>query len=199
MGLKSATGTYLSGNTASEFDPAAHRGEAAWPIRCARRDQIGAILESGSCLCRRIEIVSTWPEGIGRYAEAVPFARCSGAQPVVTVPVKRCCIPMRSSDRGHREPGAGKKETAGVVFLPACTGRRPGKNHRRQRRGGADAPSSKAGRMLRRSASADRVVMPGYITPAALSTYKGRARAEGSSRSVYRARPSSCRAWFIQR
>ncbi len=75
MGLKGATGTYLSGNTASEFDAATKK----MVVRGGMTDQartawakIGAILESGGLsyadVVRVVEYVK--PEGIARYAEA---------------------------------------------------------------------------------------------------------------------------------
>src|SRR5215212_6345130 len=96
MGLQSSTGTYLSGNTASEFDPAVKRivvkGSMTDQVRTAWA-KVGAILEAGglsySDVTRVVEYVK--PEGIERYAEAhaVRTEVFKGAQPVVyTVPVK---------------------------------------------------------------------------------------------------------------
>jgi len=69
MGLQSASGTYLSGNTASEFDPAVKRivvkGGMTDQVRTAWA-KVGAILESGGLsyanVTRVVEYVK--PEGI---------------------------------------------------------------------------------------------------------------------------------------
>ena len=102
MGLKSSTGTYLSGNTASEFDPAAKRivvnGGMTDQVRTAWA-KIGAILESGGLsyadVTRRRRVREA-----RRASSATPkrtrcAARSSDAQaPVVyTVPVKALLRP----------------------------------------------------------------------------------------------------------
>lgn len=189
MGLRSATGTYLSGNTASEFDPAAKRivvkGGMTDQVRTAWA-KIGAILESGGLsyadATRVVEYVK--PEGIERYAEAdaVREEIFKGAQPVVyTVPVKALLRPDAFIEiEVTASPVPGNKETAGVVFLPTV---QP-VDDRGKIIGAGDVVAQthaifeKAGRMLAAlGVGFDRVVKTcDYITPAALSTYKGTGR-----------------------
>jgi enamine deaminase RidA (YjgF/YER057c/UK114 family) len=189
MGLRSATGTYLSGNTASEFDPAAKRivvkGGMTDQVRTAWA-KIGAILESGGLsyadVTRVVEYVK--PEGIERYAEAdaVREEIFKGAQPVVyTVPVKALLRPDAFIEiEVTASPVPGKKETAGVVFLPTLQPL----DDRGKIIGAGDVVAQtraifeKAGRMLAAlGVGFDRVVKTcDYITPAALSTYKGTGR-----------------------
>jgi enamine deaminase RidA (YjgF/YER057c/UK114 family) len=190
MGLRSATGTYLSGNTASQFDPAAKRivvnGGMTDQVRTAWA-KIGAILESGGLsyadATRVVEYVK--PEGIERYAEADAVRQeiFKGAQPVVyTVPVKALLRPDAFIEiEVTASPVPGKKETAGVVFLPTV---QP-VDDRGKIIGAGDVVAQthaifeKAGRMLAAlGVGFDRVVKTcDYITPAALSTYKGTGRA----------------------
>jgi enamine deaminase RidA (YjgF/YER057c/UK114 family) len=189
MGLRSATGTYLSGNTASEFDPAAKRivvkGGMTDQVRTAWA-KIGAILESGGLsyadVTRVVEYVK--PEGIERYAEAdaVREEIFKGAQPVVyTVPVKALLRPDAFIEiEVTASPVPGKKETAGVVFLATLQPL----DDRGKIIGAGDVVAQtraifeKAGRMLAAlGVGFDRVVKTcDYITPAALSTYKGTGR-----------------------
>jgi len=127
LGLKSATGTYLSGTTASEFDPAAKRvvvrGGMSEQARTAWA-KIGAILESGglgygdvTCV---VEYVKT--DAIERYAEAAGVRRevFGSHQPVLhTVPVKALVRPDAFLEiEVTASPSPGKPETGGVVFLP---------------------------------------------------------------------------------
>jgi enamine deaminase RidA (YjgF/YER057c/UK114 family) len=189
MGLKSATGTYLSGNTASEFDPAAKRvvvkGGMTDQVRTAWA-KIGAILESGGLsyadVTRVVEYVK--PEGIERYAEADAVRQevFKRAQPVVyTVPVKALLRPDAFIEiEVTASPVPGKKETAGVVFLPTV---QPLDDQGKIIGAGdvvaqARAIFEKAARMLAAlGVGFDRVVKTcDYITPAALSTYKGTGR-----------------------
>ena len=101
LGLKSASGTYLSGHTGSEYDAASKRivvrGTMTDQVRTAYA-KIGAILESGGLgygdVTRIVEYVK--PEGIERYAEAAAVrAEVFGTHnPVVnTVPVKALLRP----------------------------------------------------------------------------------------------------------
>jgi enamine deaminase RidA (YjgF/YER057c/UK114 family) len=127
LGLKGATGTYLSGNTASEYDPAAKRivvrGGMTDQVRTAWA-KIGAILESGGLgygdVTRVVEYVK--PEGIERYAEAAAVrAEVFGKQqPVLnTVPVKALLRPdafIEIEVTANSAPG--KAATSGAVFLP---------------------------------------------------------------------------------
>ena len=189
LGLKSASGTYLSGNTASEFDPAAKRivvkGGMTDQVRTAWA-KIGAILESGGLsyadVTRVVEYVK--PEGIERYAEAnaVRNEVFGSHKPVVyTVPVKALLRPDAFIEiEVTASPAAGKKETSGIVFLPTVQPVDDNGNII----GAGDVVAQtraifeKAGRMLAAlGVGFDRVVKTcDYITPAALSAYKGTGR-----------------------
>lgn len=189
MGLQSASGTYLSGNTASEFDPAAKRivvkdGMTA-QVRTAWA-KIGAILEAGRLsyadVTRVVEYVK--PEGIERYAEAdaVRDEIFGSDKPVVyTVPVKALLRPdafIEIEVTASAVPG--RKETAGAVFLPTVqpvdeAGRIIGRGDVVAQ---TQAIFEKAGKMLAAlGLGFDRVVKTcDYITPAALAAYKGTGR-----------------------
>jgi enamine deaminase RidA (YjgF/YER057c/UK114 family) len=189
MGLQSSTGTYLSGNTASEFDPAVKRivvkGGMTEQVRTAWA-KIGAILEAGGLsyadVTRVVEYVK--PEGIERYTEAHAVRRevFKGHEPVVyTVPVKALLRPdayIEIEVTASRVPG--KKETAGVVFLPTV---QP-VDDQGNIIGAGDVVAQtraifeKAGKMLAAlGVGFDRVVKTcDYITTAALSAYKGTGR-----------------------
>jgi enamine deaminase RidA (YjgF/YER057c/UK114 family) len=191
MGLRSSTGTYLSGNTASEFDPGVKRivvkGGMTDQVRTAWA-KIGAILEAGGLsyadVTRIVEYVK--PEGIERYAEAnaVRHEVFGPQQPVVhTVPVKALLRPDAFIEiEVTASPVPGKKETAGVVFLPSV---QP-VDERGNIVGAGDVVAQtraifeKAGKMLAAlGVGFDRVVKTcDYITPAALANYKftGRVR-----------------------
>ena len=137
LGLKTATGAYLSGHTASEYDPATKRivvrGSMTDQVRTAYA-KIGAILEAAGLgyqdVTRIVEYVR--PEGLERYAETVAARNeVFGAhQPTVhTVPVKSLLRPeayieieVTAGPAGAVTPmGAGMspaRDSAGVVFLP---------------------------------------------------------------------------------
>ena len=189
MGLQAATGTYLSGNTASEFDPAVKRivvkGGMTDQVRTAWA-KIGAILEAGGLsyadVTRVVEYVK--PEGIERYAEAnaVRNEVFGSHKPVVyTVPVKALLRPDAFIEiEVTASPVPGKKETSGAVFLPTV---QPVDEHGRIIGAGdvvaqTRAIFEKAGKMLTAlGVGFDRVVKTcDYITPAALTTYKGTGR-----------------------
>lgn len=191
MGLKSPTGAYLSGNTASEFDPAAKRivvkGGMTDQVRTAWA-KIGAILEAGGLsyadVTRVVEYVK--PEGIERYAEADAVRKevFGSHKPVVyTVPVKALLRPDAFIEiEVTASPVPGKKETAGVVFLPTVQpvddqGNIIGKGDVVAQ---ARAIFEKAGKMLAAlGVGFDRVVKTcDYITSPALPNYKftGRVR-----------------------
>ena len=189
MGLQSASGTYLSGNTASEFDPAVKKivvkGGMTDQVRTAWA-KIGAILESGGLsyadVTRVVEYVK--PEGIERYGEAnaVRNEIFGSHKPVVyTVPVKALLRPdafieievTASSKRGE-------KVSSGVVYLPTV---QPVDDQGRIIGAGdvvaqTRAIFERAGKMLAAlGVGFDRVVKTcDYLTPAALSTYKGTGR-----------------------
>jgi len=189
MGLQSASGTYLSGNTASEFDPALKRivvkGGMTDQVRTAWA-KIGAILESGGLsyadVTRVVEYVK--PEGIERYAEAnaVRNEVFGSHKPVVyTVPVKALLRPdafIEIEVTASSRPG--EKTSSGVVFLPTVQPTDDSGNII----GSGDVVAQtraifeKAGKMLAAlGVGFDRVVKTcDYLTPAALSTYKGTGR-----------------------
>ena len=189
MGLQGASGTYLSGNTASEFDPALKRivvkGGMTDQVRTAWA-KIGAILESGGLsyadVTRVVEYVK--PEGIERYAEAnaVRNEVFGSHKPVVyTVPVKALLRPdafIEIEVTASSRPG--EKTSSGVVFLPTVQPTDDSGNII----GSGDVVAQtraifeKAGKMLAAlGVGFDRVVKTcDYLTPAALSTYKGTGR-----------------------
>ena len=193
MGLQSATGTYLSGNTASEFDPALKRivvkGGMTDQVRTAWA-KIGAILESGGLsyadVTRVVEYVK--PEGIERYAEAAAVRReVFRHQPVVyTVPVKALLRPdafIEIEVTATSKPN--ESRSSGVVFLPTVQPVDDGGNII----GKGDVVAQtraifeRAGKMLAAlGVGFDRVVKTcDYITPAALATYKGTGRVRKES------------------
>jgi enamine deaminase RidA (YjgF/YER057c/UK114 family) len=138
LGLKTATGAYLSGHTASEYDPATKRivvrGSMSEQVRTAYA-KIGVILEAAGLgfndVTRIVEYVR--PEGLERYAETVAArTEVFGAhQPTVhTVPVKSLLRPeafleieVTAGPVGAATPmGPGlspARDSAGVVFLPS--------------------------------------------------------------------------------
>jgi enamine deaminase RidA (YjgF/YER057c/UK114 family) len=189
LGLKTPGGAYLSGHTASEYDPAARRivvrGGMTGQARTAYA-KIGAILEAAGLgygdVVRLVEYVR--PEGIERYAEAAAVrAEVFGRhQPVVnTVPVKsllRSEAFIEIEAIAAREPGA--RDSAGVVFLPTVqplddegnivgAGDVVAQTH---------AIFERAGRLLAAlGLGFERVVKTvDYLTPAALAGYKGTGR-----------------------
>lgn len=189
MGLQGPSGTYLSGNTASEFDSAAKRivvrGGMTDQVRTAWA-KIGAILEAGGLtyadVTRVVEYVK--PEGIKRYAEAAAVRKevFKGQEPVVyTVPVKALLRPDAFIEiEVTASPVPGKKETSGVVFLPTV---QPVDDEGRIIGAGdvvaqTRAIFEKAGRTLAAlGVGFDRVVKTcDYITSTALSAYKGTGR-----------------------
>lgn len=137
LGLKTERGAYLSGHTASEYDPIAKkivvRGSMTDQVRTAYA-KIAAILEGAGMgfqdVVRVVEYVR--PEGIERYAEAAAVrAEVFGThQPTVhTVPVKSLLRPEAfieieitagpvgaATDVGSRASPA--RDSAGVVYLP---------------------------------------------------------------------------------
>jgi len=189
LGLSTPTGAYLSGHTASQYDPALKR----IVVRGGMTDQartayakIGAILESAGLgygnVVRLVEYVR--PEGIERYAEAAAVRAevFGGHQPVVnTVPVKsllRSEAFIEIEATAAAEPSA--RTTAGVVFLPTVLplddqGNIVGVG---DVIGQTRAIFERAGRMLAAlGLGFDRVVKTvDYITPSALAGYKGTGR-----------------------
>ena len=199
LGLKTATGAYLSGHTASEYDAAARRivvrGTMTDQVRTAYA-KIGAILEAAGFgyqdVTRIVEYVR--PEGIERYAEAAAVrAEVFGVhQPTVhTVPVKSLLRPEAFIEievtagivgaATAMGPGMSPaRDSAGVVFLPSVQPVDDDGNII----GAGDvvaqtrAVFDKAGRMLTALGLtfANVVKTLDYITPAALATYKGTGR-----------------------
>ena len=185
LGVRSATGTYLSGHTGSEYDAAAKRivvrGTMTDQVRTAWA-KIGAILESGGLgyadVVRVVEYVK--PEGIERYVEADAVRRevFKGSEPVVyTVPVKALLRPEAFIEiEVTASPVPGRKETSGVVFMPTV---QP-VDDQGNIVGAGDVVAQtraifeRAGRMLAAlGVGFDRVVKTcDYLTPAALAAYK---------------------------
>lgn len=189
LGLKTAAGTYLSGHTASEYEPAAKRmvvrGGMEAQVRTAYA-KIGAILESAGLgygeVVRLVEYLR--PEGIERYAEAAAVrAEVFGArQPVVnTVPVKSLLRPEAFIEIEATAAAAPEaRATSGVVFLPTVQpldddGTIVGAGDVVAQ---TRAIFERAGRMLKAlGLGFDRVVKTvDYITPAALGGYKATGR-----------------------
>ena len=191
LGLKTATGAYLSGHTASEHDPATRRmvvrGGMTDQVRTAYA-KIGAILEAAGYgygdVVRIVEYVK--PEGIERYAEAAAVrAEVFGAhQPTVnTVPVKALLRPDAFIEI-EVTAGPAIRDSAGVVFLPSVQAT----DDEGSIIGAGDvvaqtrAVFEKAGKMLTALGLGFSNVVKtlDYITPAALANYKytGRVRKE---------------------
>jgi enamine deaminase RidA (YjgF/YER057c/UK114 family) len=203
LGVRAGDRAYLSGHTASEFDPTTKR----MVVRGGMRDQVrtayakvGAILEGAGMsfadVVRVVEYVK--PEGIERYAEAASVrAEVFGAsRPAVnTVPVKALLRPdafieieVTAGGKGAAtEVEAGlpvARESAGIVFLPSvlptdAAGKIVGAGDVVAQ---TRAIFERAGRMLSAlGLGFDRVVKTlDYLTPAALANYKltGRVRKE---------------------
>jgi enamine deaminase RidA (YjgF/YER057c/UK114 family) len=194
LGLRTTDGAYLSGHTASEYDPAAKRivvrAGMAGQIRTAYA-KIGAILEAAGLgfgdVVRIVEYVR--PEGIERYAEAAAVrSEVFGAhRPAVnTVPVRSLLRPEAfieiEATAGPVGPATGidGRESAGVVFLPSI---QP-VDEQGSIIGAGDVVAQtraifeRAGRMLSAlGLGFDRVVKTvDYLTPAALAAYKGTGR-----------------------
>jgi enamine deaminase RidA (YjgF/YER057c/UK114 family) len=199
LGLKTATGAYLSGHTASEYDPATKRivvrGSMSEQVRTAYA-KIGVILEAAGLgfndVTRIVEYVR--PEGLERYAETVAArTEVFGAhQPTVhTVPVKSLLRPeafleieVTAGPVGAATPmGPGlspARDSAGVVFLPSV---QPVDDHGNIIGAGdvvaqTRAIFEKAHRMLAALGLtfSNLVKTNDYLTPAALAGYKGTGR-----------------------
>jgi enamine deaminase RidA (YjgF/YER057c/UK114 family) len=199
LGLRTAAGAYLSGHTASEYDPDAKRivvrAGMTGQVRTAYA-KIGAILEAAGLgygdVVRIVEYVR--PEGIERYAEAAAVRdEVFGThRPAVnTVPVKSLLRPEAlieieatagpvgpATSLGPGFPVA--RESAGVVFLPSI---QPVDDHGAIIGAGDVAAQTqaifeRAGRLLAAlGLGFDRVVKTvDYLTPAALAAYKSTGR-----------------------
>jgi enamine deaminase RidA (YjgF/YER057c/UK114 family) len=189
LGLKTPAGTYLSGHTASEFDPVAKRivvrGGMTEQVRTAWA-KIGAILDAAGLgldnVVRVVEYVR--PEGIERYLEAAAVREevFGPRQPIVnTVPVKSLLRPDAFIEiEVTAGPSGGQRESSGIVFLPTIQPL----DEQGQIVGAGDVVAQtevifeRAGRMLTAlGLGFDRVVKTvDYITPAALAAYKGTGR-----------------------
>jgi enamine deaminase RidA (YjgF/YER057c/UK114 family) len=193
LGLKTAGSVYLSGHTASEYDPLAKRivvrGAMSDQVRTAWA-KIGAILDAAGFGFENVVRVVEYlrPEGIERYLEAAAVREeVFGAhQPVVNT------VPVRSLLRSEAfieievtaEAEAAQRESSGVVFLPTI---QPVDEQGRII-GACDVVAQtevifeRAGRMLAAlGLTFNRVVKTvDYVTPAALASYKqtGRVRRE---------------------
>ena len=118
LGIDAGAHVYLSGHTASEYDPDVGRMVVKGNIGAQTRTayaKIGAILEgAGKTYADVVRIVEyVRPEGIERYEEAAAVRNeVFGAhRPTVnTVPVKSPVAAGRIyRDRGHRGSGSGRK------------------------------------------------------------------------------------------
>jgi len=199
LGLATPGGAYLSGHTASEYDPVQKRivvreGMTA-QVRTAWA-KIGAILEAAGFgyqdVVRIVEYVR--PEGIERYAEAAAVRDevFGGHRPAVhTVPVKALLRPeafieievtagpTAAGPAGSAVSGSAR-ESAGVVYL----GTVQPLDDRGAIVGAGDvvaqtrAVFERAGRLLAAfGLGFDRVVKTvDYLTAAALPAYKGTGR-----------------------
>jgi len=195
LGLKAGAGAYLSGHTASEYDPQTKRivvrGDMGTQVRTAWK-KIGAILEAAGYgygdVVRVVEYLR--PEGIDRYAEAAAArAEVLGAhRPAIhTVPVKSLLRPeafleievtagpVGAETRfGDGLPCA--RESAGVVYLPSVLPT----DDQGQVIGAGDIAAQtqaifeKAGRMLTATglSFANVVKTVDYLLPAGLAGYK---------------------------
>jgi enamine deaminase RidA (YjgF/YER057c/UK114 family) len=203
LGVRAGDRAYLSGHTASEFDPETKRIVVRGGLRDQARTaytKIAAILEGAGLtfadVVRVVEYVT--PEGIERYAEAAAVRDevFGPHRPAVnTVPVKALLRPdafieieVTAGAAGRVtevEPGLpAAHESAGIVFLPSVLPM----DARAKIIGAGDVVAQahaifeRAGRMLRAlGLGFDRVVKTlDYITPAALASYKltGRVRRE---------------------
>ncbi len=189
LGLKTPAGTYLSGHTASEFDPVAKRivvrGGMTEQVRTAWA-KIGAILDAAGLglenVVRVVEYVR--PEGIERYLEAAAVREevFGAQQPIVnTVPVKSLLRPDAFIEiEVTAGPSGGQRKSSGIVFLPTIQPL----DEQGQIVGAGDVVAQtevifeRAGRMLTAlGLGFDRVVKTvDYITPTALAAYKGTGR-----------------------
>jgi enamine deaminase RidA (YjgF/YER057c/UK114 family) len=193
LGLKTANSVYLSGHTASEYDPLAKRivvrGAMSEQVHTAWA-KIGAILDAAGFGFENVVRVVEYlrPEGIERYLEAAAVRKevFGVHQPVVNT------VPVRSLLRSEAfieievtaEAEVAQRESSGVVFLPTV---QPLDEQGRIIGAGdvvaqTEAIFERAGRMLAALGLAfDRVVKTvDYVTPAALASYKqtGRVRRE---------------------
>ncbi|WP_035728546.1 RidA family protein [Bradyrhizobium murdochi] len=187
LGLKTSAGTYLSGHTASEYEPATKRivvqGGVTEQVRTVYA-KVTAILEGGGLgygdVARIVEYVR--PEGIERYAEAAAVRRelFGGYQPVVnTVPVKSLLRPdafIEIEVTAAAAPGIAPS----AVFLPSI---QPVDDQGNILGAGdvvaqTHAVYDRAARMLSAlGLGLDRVVKTAtYITPRALPTYENAVR-----------------------
>ncbi len=203
LGVRAGDRVYLSGHTASEFDPALRRivvkGGMTEQVRTAYQ-KIAAILDGAGMtlndVVRVVEYIK--PEGIDRYAEveAVREAVFGPHRPAVnTVPVRALLRPeafieieITAGDVGAASHlGSGMpvaRDSSGVVFLPTVLPT----DHQGNIIGAGDVAAQaraifeKAQRMLGACGLGfNRVVKTvDYITPAALANYKltGRVRKE---------------------
>ena len=201
LGVRADDRAYLSGHTASEFDPATKkmvvRGGMGEQVRTAYT-KIAAILEgarmSFADVVRVVEYVT--PTGIDRYAEAAAVRDevLGTHRPAInTVPVKSLLRPEAFIEIEVTAGAVGPatevarglpvaRESAGVVFLPSIL---PTDDHGNVVGAGDVVAQTRvifelAGRMLTAlGLGFDHVVKTvDYLTPAALASYKltGRVR-----------------------
>jgi enamine deaminase RidA (YjgF/YER057c/UK114 family) len=179
LGLASPSGTYLSGHTASEYDPATKRivvrGTMTEQARTAYA-KIGAVLEAGSLAFSDVTRIVEYlrPEAIERYAEAAAVREQllgGNRLSVNTVPVKSLLRP-----EAFIEIEATAATSADVVYLPTVQpiddqGNIVGAGDVLAQ---TEAVFQRAQRLLaEHGLGFDRVVKTlDYITPAALAGYK---------------------------
>lgn len=195
LGLKAGAGAYLSGHTASEYDPETKRmvvrGDMTTQVRTAWQ-KIGAILEAAGYgygdVVRVVEYLR--PEGIDRYAEAAAVrAEVLGSnRPAVhTVPVKSLLRPEAfleievtagpvGAETRFSDGLPSARESAGVVFLPSVlpTDDRGNLIGEGDIAAQTQAIFEKAGRMLAATglSFANVVKTVDYLLPAGLAGYK---------------------------
>ncbi|WP_271627688.1 RidA family protein [Bradyrhizobium sp. CCBAU 11445] len=183
LGLKTSAGTYLSGQTASKYDPATKRmvvrGGMTEQVRTVY-SKVAAILEGGGLgygdVARIVEYVR--PEGIERYVEAAAVRRelFGEHQPVInTVPVKALLRPDALVEI-EVTAAAARGAAPEAVFLPSIQPT----DEQGHILGAGDfvaqiqAVYDRAAHMLAaQGSSLDRVVkIATYITPAAVASHE---------------------------
>jgi enamine deaminase RidA (YjgF/YER057c/UK114 family) len=196
LGVSAGDRVYLSGHTASEYDPDAKRivvkGGMTEQVRTAYK-KIATILDAAGLTLGDVTRVVEYlrPEGIERYAEAAAVREevFGPSMPTVnTVPVKSLLRPEAFIEIEVTAAGAGQasatRDSAGVVFLP--TVQPIDADWRIIGAGDVVAQTRAIFEKARRMLAAlglgfDRVVKTvDYLTPAALADYKltGRVRRE---------------------
>jgi enamine deaminase RidA (YjgF/YER057c/UK114 family) len=191
LGVAAGEFAYLSGHTASTYDPGARR--IVVPDGMSRQahtayDKIEAILAAGgktlADVVRLVEYVT--PDGIDRYAEAaaVRQERFGAHLPAVnTVPVKALLRPDALIEieamAGPAGPAGGSApngavESGGLVFLPSLAAPEAGGDVAAQTEAIFDKASDMLGAMELSLGHLARTVE--FVAPAALAEYRTTAR-----------------------